>query len=101
MSQINCEDSPWKHLSLVNDEEVISPSHAKVNVFSDSVLCLVKMHQNPTIKHCLAGKLTWFKSSSAYRVLDTIGGGPMEFEWNIFPKVHHIVALQQSPRVHV
>ena len=26
-----------------------------------------------------------FKSSSQYRVLDTIDGEPMEFEWNIFP----------------
>ena len=36
---------PRKQLSLVNDEEVISLSHAKV---SDSVLCLEKMNQNPT-----------------------------------------------------
>ena len=37
VSQISRESSPWKQLSLVNDEEVISPSHAKVYVFSDSV----------------------------------------------------------------
>ena len=30
VSQINWEDSPWRQLSLVNDEEVISLSHAKV-----------------------------------------------------------------------
>ena len=48
VSQINWEYSPWKQLSLVNDEEVISLSHAKVYVFfSDSVLCLGKMNQNP------------------------------------------------------
>ena len=35
---INWEDSSWKHLSLIGDEEVISLSHAKVYVFSDSVL---------------------------------------------------------------
>ena len=34
--------------SLVNDEEVISLSHAKAYVFSDSVLCLGKVNQNPT-----------------------------------------------------
>ena len=34
-------------LSLVNDEEVLSHSHAKVNVFSVSVLCLGKVNQNP------------------------------------------------------
>ena len=35
---INWEDSGWKHLSLVNDEEVISLLHTEVYVFSDSVL---------------------------------------------------------------
>ena len=30
VSQISWESSPWKQLSLVNDEEVISLSHAKV-----------------------------------------------------------------------
>ena len=48
VSQISWENSPWKQLSLVNDEEVISLSHAKVDVFSDSVLCLGKVNQNPT-----------------------------------------------------
>ena len=48
VSQTSWESSPWKQLSLVNDEEVISLSHAKVYVFSDSVLCLGKMNQNPT-----------------------------------------------------
>ena len=48
VSQISWESSQWKQLSLVNGEEVISLSHAKVCVFSDSVLCLGKMNQNPT-----------------------------------------------------
>ena len=53
VSQISWESFPWKQLSLDNDEEVISLSHAKVYVFSDSVLCLGKMNQNPNIKYCL------------------------------------------------
>ena len=40
VSLISWEDSPWKQLSLANDEKVISLSRAKVFVFSDSVLCL-------------------------------------------------------------
>ena len=47
VSQISWESSPWKQVYLVNDEEVISLSHAKVFVFSDSVFCLGKMNQNP------------------------------------------------------
>ena len=48
VSPINWEASSWKQLSLVSDEEVISLPHAKVYVFSDSVLCLGKVNQNPT-----------------------------------------------------
>ena len=48
VSRINWEDFPWRQLSLVNDEEVISLSHAKVYVFSNSVFCLGKVNQNPT-----------------------------------------------------
>ena len=50
---IHWEDSSWKQLSLVNDEEVISLSHAKVHVFSDSVLCLGKGESEPYFKCCL------------------------------------------------
>ena len=52
VNTINWGDSSWKHLSLIGDEEVVSLSHAKVYVFSDSVLCLGKMRE-PTIKYCL------------------------------------------------
>ena len=45
VSQISLESSPRKQSSLVNDEEVISLSHAKVYVFSDSVLCLGKVNR--------------------------------------------------------
>ena len=48
VTPINWEDSSWKQLSLVNDEEIISLSHAKVYVFSDSVLCPGKVIQDPT-----------------------------------------------------
>ena len=83
LSQISWEDSPWKPLSLVNDEEVISPSHAKVYVFSDSVLCLGKVNQKPASNTAWEEQLDWFKDSSQYRTLDTIDGEPMKFEWNI------------------
>ena len=86
MTPINWEDSSWKHLSLVNDEEVISLSHAKVYVSSDFVLCLGKVNQNPTSNSAWEEKLSCFKSSTQYRTLDTIDGEPMEFEWNLFSR---------------
>ena len=82
---INWEDSSWKYLSLIGDEQVISLLHTKVYVFSDSVLCLGKMNENPQSNIAWEDRLTWFKSSPEYRALDRIDGEPMEFEWNIFP----------------
>ena len=102
----NWEDPSWKQLSLVSDEEVVSLSHAKVYVFSDSVLCLGKMNQNPTSSSAWEQKLSWFKSSSHYRTLDSIDGEPMEFEWNFFPgfttlqlcnKVHEFMSKVRDP----
>ena len=61
VSQINWEDSPWRQLSLVNDEEIISLSHAKVYVFSDSVLRLGKVNQHPKSSTVWEEKLSWFK----------------------------------------
>ena len=48
VSQISWECSPWKQLSLVNDEEVISLSHAKVCVFMSW-----KDESEPLIKYFL------------------------------------------------
>ena len=79
VNPINWEDSSWKHLSLIGDEEVISLPHSKVYVFSDSVLCLGKMNENPQSNIAWEDRLTWFKSSSQYRTLDTIDGEPMEY----------------------
>ena len=92
---INWESSPWKQLSLVNDEEVVSLSHAKVYVFSDSVKCLGKVYQNPTSNTVWERQLDWFKDSSQYRTLDTIDGEPMEFEWNMFPRFTTLQLVQE------
>ena len=94
VTPINWENSTWKQLSLVSDEEIISLSHAKVHVFSDSVSCLGKVNQNPASNTVWEEQLGWFKDSPQYRILDRIDGKPMEFEWNVFP------AHPQSPQVH-
>ena len=66
MSTINWEHSSWKYLSLIGDEEVVSFSRAKVYVFSDSVLCLEKMSENPLSNVVWENTLTWLKSSPEY-----------------------------------
>ena len=72
-------------MSLIGDERVINLQHTKVYVFSDSVLCLGKIFENPESNDAWEERLGWFKSSPAYRSFDIIDGEPMEFEWNIFP----------------
>ena len=46
-STIDWENSSWKYFSLIGDEQVVSLLHTEVHVFSDSVLCLRKMNENP------------------------------------------------------
>ena len=41
------EKHSWKYLSLIGDETIINLQRAKVYVFSDSVLCLGRVHQYP------------------------------------------------------
>ena len=53
VSQTRWGDSSWKQLSLVNDEDVISLSHAKVYVFSDSVCMSWEGNSEANIKFCL------------------------------------------------
>ena len=54
---IDWENSSWKYLSLIGDEQVISLQRTTVFVFSDSVLCLGKMNENSPIKHCMGTKI--------------------------------------------
>ena len=54
---INWEHSSWKYLSLIGDEQIISLQRTKVYVFSDSVLCLSKILDNPLIERCMGTKI--------------------------------------------
>ena len=92
---IDWEDFSWKYLSLIGDEQVISLQRTKVSVFSDSVLCLGKMNENPRSNAAWEQRLGWFKTSQEYRDLDRIDGEPMEFEWNIFPGYNTLQPSQE------
>ena len=85
METIGWENHSWKYESLIGDERVINLQRTKVYVFSDSVLCLGRIHQNPESNDAWEQRKGWIKSSQNYRNFDRIDGEPMEFEWNIFP----------------
>ena len=50
LETIGWEKHSWKYLSMIGDERIINLQRAKVYVFSDSVLCLGRVHQNPDAK---------------------------------------------------
>ena len=85
LDTIGWENHSWKYLSLIGDERIINLQRTKVYVFSDSVLCLGKIFENPESNDAWEQRLGWIKSSQNYRHFDRIDGEPMEFEWNIFP----------------
>ena len=81
LETIGWEKHSWKYLSLLGDETVINLQRTKVYVFSDSVLCLGKIHQNPESNEAWRKRKEWIKSSH----VDGISGESTELEWNIFP----------------
>ena len=84
LETIGWENHSWKYLSLIGEERIINLQRTKVYVFSDSVLCLGKIHENSQSNDAWEQRLGWFKSSPEYRNFDRIDGEPMDFEWNIF-----------------
>ena len=83
LETIGWEKHSWKHVSLIGDERIINLQRMKVYVFSDSVLCLGKIHQNPESNEAWKKRKKWITSSQSYRDFDGISREPTEFEWNI------------------
>ena len=63
LETIRWEKHSWKYLSLIGDERIINLQRTKVYVFSDSVLCLGKILQNPESNDAREQRLGWIKSS--------------------------------------
>ena len=71
--------------SLIGDETVINLQRTKVYVFSDSVLCLGRIHQHPESNEAWKKRIEGITTDKSNRDFDGINGEPTEFEWNIFP----------------
>ena len=85
LDKIQWEKNSWKQLSLIGDETVINLQRTKVYVFSDSVLCLGRIHQHPQSNEAWKERIGWIITDKSCRDYDGINGEPTEFEWNIFP----------------
>ena len=70
---------------MIGDETAINLQRAKVHVFSDSVLCLGRVHQHPKSNEAWKDKIGWIITDKSCRDFDGFSGEPTEFEWNIFP----------------
>ena len=76
LETIGWENHSWKYMSLIGDERIINLQRTKVYVFSDSVLCLGKIHQNPESNKAWEERIGWITSSQSYRNFDGIDGEP-------------------------
>ena len=84
----------WKHLSLIGDETVINLQRAKVYVFSDSVLCLGRVHQHPESNKAWKERIGWIITDKSYRDDDKINGGADRVRVEDIPRIHHVAALR-------
>ena len=74
LETIGWKNHPWKQLSLIGDETVVNLQRAKVYVFSDSVLCLGKVHQHPQSNEAWKKRIEWIITDKSYRDYDGING---------------------------
>ena len=70
LETIGWENCSWRYLSLIGDERVINLQRTKVYVFSDSVLCLGKIHENTQSNNAWVQRLGWLKYCQNYRNFD-------------------------------
>ena len=92
--------NPWKQLSLVNDEEVISLSHAKFDVFLRFCVMSWTGESEPNIEYCLG---TIVGMVQRFITIKNFGHNRRRADGirvAYFPRIHHIAARRQSPRVH-
>ena len=76
-------------------------------MFSDSVLCLGKVLQNPECNEAWKNRVAGVRAERNYRDFEDVKGESTEFEWNIFPgftslqlcdKIsNHLSSFGQSP----
>ena len=85
LDNIQWRKNSWRQLSLIGDETVINLQRTKVHLFSDSVLCLGRIHQHPESNEAWKKRIERITTDKSYRDNDGINGEPTEFEWNIFP----------------
>ena len=91
VSTIAFKDATWMSTSLLC-EKAYRITNAKVCVFSDSVLCVGKMGDDPIATW--KNKTEWYFDNHL-KDLNRIDGKPTEFEWNIFTGIITLGLLEK------
>ena len=79
---INSKDLRWTSTSLLH-RRAHQYATAKVHVFSDLVLCLGRMGDDPI--RSWKNKIQWHSDTNFFSELNRIDVKPMDFEWQILP----------------
>ena len=69
LDNIQWGKNSWRQLSLIGDGTVINLQRTKVYVFSDSVLCLEKIHQHPESNEAWKKRIEGITTDQSYRDL--------------------------------
>ena len=94
ISVIDWQQSSWKRTTLLTDRAV-QLSTAKINAFSDSVLGMCRISDNPVI--AWKEKFFWFMNSSRCREMDRIDGRTNGARVEDFPRIHYIADSRRDP----
>ena len=77
--------SQLMNMTLCHDQ-AMKCANTKVHVYSDSVLCMGRIHQASEANTKRKEQFHYFQQSNEYTELSGIDDGePIEFEWHLFP----------------
>ena len=86
VSCLDCLSRSWTRSTLLNDRAV-GWTKAKIYVYSDSVLCLGKIHSSGEAIEPWKGQVATFRvENNSCNELLGMDGEPIEFEWKNFPR---------------
>ena len=86
------KDATWMSTSLLC-EKACQLTNAKAYTFSDSVLGVGKMGDDPTATW--KSKIKWYSENNHFKDMNRIDGMPTEFEWTIFPGITTLGLLEK------
>ena len=81
---IDFKELTWRSTSLFCSR-AYQITNAKTLFFSDSVLCVGKMGDDPSA--AWKKKINWYSEKNHFKELNRIDGMETEFEWKIFPRL--------------